>query len=221
MLFRSQIEARGAVAFPAFLAERVYMREFRKDDGLPSDLSRWQLTVDQMLDGIDTGQPMFLMIDQSVVPAGKAQRRPGLHIDGYWHPGGKHQQHRPNALSAHHPEPRHGSIPPPPRERHSPTPRHFSGTGDWSTARFDAPEAILLASDVTASRAFVGDFEGPIGDMGDCSHVHTDGMEEIVLGFGTTWAANVTCLHESLPVLSGSNRTLVRINVPGWHPQCN
>jgi hypothetical protein len=89
----SNVQQRGAVPFPAFTGERVYMREFTKAAGLPPDLLRWQDTVDAMLDGVDTRCPIFLMVDQAPVKAATTQRRPGLHVDGYWHPSIQGHRH--------------------------------------------------------------------------------------------------------------------------------
>lgn len=92
----SNVQQRGRVTFPEFTGERVYMRRFTKAAGLPPDLARWQPTVDAMLDGVNAPGSIFLMVDQSPVRAGMAQRRPGLHVDGYWnadsarHNGGGH-----------------------------------------------------------------------------------------------------------------------------------
>ena len=83
---QSNVELRGAVKFPQFLGERVYMREFTKSDGLPNDLMRLQSTIDGMLEGIEVDGPIFVMIDQSEVKAGQFHRRPGMHVDGIWNP---------------------------------------------------------------------------------------------------------------------------------------
>lgn len=191
MNLQSIVQQRGNVQFPAFLAERVYMREFRKGS-LPADLGRWQPTIDAMLDGIDIDGPIYLMIDQSVVQAGAAQRRPGVHIDGYWIPG----------LQAHGGGGSHAG-----RWDSSPT---------WKHCSFDQPEALILASSITASRAFSGEYSGQPGDGGDFSHLDLTGLEERTLLAGRIYAGNVTMLHESLPVVTNCQRTLVRLSVPGW-----
>lgn len=82
----SVVQQRGAVMFPEFTGERVYMHEFRKPSGLPKYLARWKDTVDAMLDGIDVDGPIYLMVDQARVMAGTAHRRPGVHVDGFWEP---------------------------------------------------------------------------------------------------------------------------------------
>lgn len=174
------------------------MRPFTKADGLPKDLSHWQETVDQMLYGIDAPGPIYIMIDQSEVRAGDPQRRPGVHIDGYWNPGinahgGSHRGHRIEASSWD----TSGHIIKPSAEK----------------------EAIILASDVSACRALHGEFNGEIGDGGDCSGLDLRGLVDIRMQPYTTYAGNVTMLHESLPVEQDCRRTLVRLNVPGWTPQ--
>lgn len=194
---QSIVQQRGAVLFPAHLGERIYMRAFFKADGLPIDLRRWQDTVDAMLHGVETDQPIYLMVDQGVVRAGDTHRRPGLHIDGYWNP----------TLQAHG-----GHV--------------FGGhTGGWRTGpdwlhcELSAPEAIILASDISACRAFEGEWAGVPGEGGDCQHINVDGMREVVLNANMAYAGNVAMLHESTPVLRDTLRTVVRLNVPGWSPE--
>lgn len=224
MLHRSIIETRGDTVFPAWQGERIYMRPFLKADGLPQDLSRWQPTVDAMLDGIDTDQPVYIMIDETEVEAGKTQRRPGLHIDGYWDPGiTAYGSHRAIA-SGHRGTPgRHQPRPPrepstPPRHRSIP-PGHSSGSMLWKDADFAAPEGIILASSVSAAEGYLGIYEGPIGEMGDCAHIDISDMEVLQMESGRVYAGNVNCLHQSLPVEVDCRRSLVRLNVPGWTPK--
>jgi len=206
MQYQSILQERGAVTFPTFAGERVYMHPFTKQDGLPASLSRWQKTVNQMLEGVDADGPIYLMVDQAKVDAGSPHRRPGLHIDGYWNPG---------VVSAHSPsspghvvEPVH--IPRPPG--------HVPEGGSWAMAKFDAPEAIILATNIEASRAYVGQFKGPIGDGGDCAQVSLEGLNVVSLKADRAYAGNVSMLHESLPLGVDCLRTLVRLNVPGWTP---
>jgi hypothetical protein len=197
--FNSILQQRGNVTFPTFTEEHIYMRRFLKREGLPFDLARWQPTVDDMLVGIEVDGPLYLMVDQSTVIAGNTQRRPGLHIDGYWC----------ESIQAH--------------GQHRGRPGHI-GTWDtpgsrWKQCDFEEPEAILLASDVSASRALIGEWEGTVGEGGDCSSISTRGLQAQTLKAGRAYAGNVTMLHESLPVAENCKRTLVRINVPGWEPK--
>jgi hypothetical protein len=210
-MLTSIVTQRGTAPLPPFTGERVYMTAFRRT--LPIHLARWQATVDAMLDGIDH-DVAYLMIDQSAVKAGTSQRRPGVHIDGYWIP----------AIHAHAENPgRHGATPAErerehDRGRHGGG-RHCSGAGSWEGATYEHHEGLLLLSSITAARAFSGPFTGAPHTGGDCQHIDTTGLAEHTLHAGHVYAGNVTMLHESLPVQQDSLRTVVRLNVPGWSPQ--
>lgn len=76
-------------------------------------------------------------------------------------------------------------------------------------------ETIILASNVPACRALVGNWGGIIGEGGDVSHLDLSHMREIQMQANIAYAGNVTFVHESLPVLQDCQRTVVRLNVPG------
>ena len=88
----------------------------------------------------------------------------------------------------------------------------------WDQATFEHPEALLLASDVAACRAFVGMCNGPVGDGGDCAKVDVSQMRVVPFDAGVCYAGTVGTLHESLPVLGACRRTLVRLNIPNLNP---
>lgn len=77
-------------------------------------------------------------------------------------------------------------------------------------------EGLILASNVTASAAYCGNWSGDIGEDGDCSTVGLSGLTRTELQKGKIYAGNVTMLHESIPVLADCKRTLVRLNVPNY-----
>ena len=233
MQYISKIESGGVVAFPEFTGERVYMLPFKQKIGLPHYLKRWQPTVNQMLDGVDAPDVIYLMIDQATVRAGQPHRRPGLHVDGYWHPtlnahgggGGGHNSvpdysgtHGGRRNSGHGAEPLahrgHGGAP----AGHGGNPGRHSAGPSWTAPDFVSPEAIILASTVNAARGFLGAYRGNIGDGGDCSEIDTSGMTELPMMANQVYVGNVCCLHESLPVQEDCYRTLVRLNVLGWSP---
>lgn len=204
---KSLIQKRGRVHLPKFNGDRFHMIEFFKGAALPAEVKRWQSTVDQMLIGVDVEGPMYLMVDQSFVKAGTPQRRPGLHIDGYWHKelsahgGGSHRSIKADG--------RHGG--------HS----AHSGKEGWDFISRDPkdewdPEPLLLVSNISACAAYVGEYFDFPKEGGDCSHIDASKMDKVVLEPDTVYAANVTCLHESLPVPVDCLRTIVRINVPNW-----
>lgn len=188
------------VSFPIHTMERVYMQEFYKEKGLPDNLSRWQHTVDSMLQDVDTDGPIYIMIDQGIVKAGSSHRRPGVHIDGYWVP--QMQCHSGPG----------GHI-------HAKNKGYWDGDY-WKHSKLDWPdEAIILASDVKACAAYSGSWEGEIGEGGDCSSVDVSKLNRVELLPNVVYAGNVTMLHESLPISTDVLRTLVRLNVPGWSPK--
>lgn len=100
---------------------------------------------------------------------------------------------------------------------HSVIQRHSAGSS-WDSPDFSSPEGIILASNVTAARAYRGLWEGNIGDGGDCSRVDVSNLIEVPMEAGKVYAGNVAMLHESLPVQQDCQRTVVRLNVPGWTP---
>lgn len=223
---KSIVVERGAVPFAEHTGERVYMREFRKADGLPFDLARWQPTVDAMLAEVDTDGPIYLMVDQRQIPAGTHHRRPGVHIDGYWIPGiqahgGSKSPSRHTGNPSPTPDPgKHNASPRPRKDHHSGQPvedeSDVQRMDSWRGATYEYHEGLLLASNVRACRALAGEFIGAPGEGGDCAHIDTRHMQEIIMQPGVAYAGNVTMLHESLPVPFDCLRTVVRLNVPGW-----
>lgn len=217
---QSIIQQRGQVLLPKFNGDRVYMVEFFKDKALPSEVKRWQTIVDQMLEGVDVEGPMYLMVDQAFVKAGQPHLRPGVHIDGYWNP----------ALSAHRSGGHTGSgggsyTPRPPSHSGVKASGSYGGhrgiNEGWDFTGVDPkkewePEPVLLLSDVAACKAYVGEYFDFPKEGGDCSHVDVSSMKEVVLEPNVVYAANVTCLHESIPVKFDCLRTVVHINVPNW-----
>jgi hypothetical protein len=205
-MYQSVMQERGRVDFPGFQAERHYMIPFFQKYGLPPAIRHWQPTVDAMLSGIHTDQPIYFMADQSFVKAGEPQRRPGVHVDGYWHPeklahgGGGHRGYGGHLPRGRHRGRGHGGS-------------HMSS--GWDDIDFSEPEALILASDVSASQAYIGAYEGSIGEGGECSSICLDGLDPIRLKDHTVYCGTVATLHESLPVSVDSYRTLVRLNCPG------
>ena len=189
-MFHSEMQARSRVQFPLFAGERHYMIPFFQSEGLPVHLSHWQPTVDAMLEGIETYAPIYFMADQSFVGAGQTQRRPGLHVDGYWHP----DLHAYGGRGGH-------------------TGRHMAS--GWDEVDFSEPEALILASNVSAARAYLGDYDGPIGDGGDASKIDVSNLRVMHMEKNVAYCGTVATLHESLPVRVDCNRTLVRLNCPG------
>lgn len=196
MRISSDMQTGGAVIFPAFQAERIYMREFRQGDGYKAVPERWRDTVAMMLAGVETDLPGYLMVDQKRLVPGEIHRRGGVHVDGNWMASaGSHRN------------------PTPPGHNHPPDepsgPRHFHG--------FEyAPEAIVLASNVEGCRVFLGEFDGCPTSGGDCSHFDLSGAQQILMQRNRVYRCTATTIHESVPHWAHAERTVVRINIPGY-----
>lgn len=207
----STIEQGGPVTFPEFAGERVYMRRFERGSPLPDDLSRWQRTVDEMLVGLESDGPAYIMIDQMFVPAGTHHRRPGLHVDWYWH-----EVLRAHGGGGHQPYPGHGRRPPRPshgplwpEEPPKPTPE----------SKRQHKEAVVLAASTLGCRAYRGEFAGTPKDDGDAAHIDVLGLEAVDMQPGRAWICDAgATLHEALPEVRDCWRTVVRLNVAGWIP---
>jgi hypothetical protein len=229
----SQVQDVGSVAFPSFREEKLYMLPFFQDAGLPAFARHWQGTVDAMLSQVRTASPIFLMVDAARVPAGTAHRRGGVHVDGYWHPNlegldpdvqrwvaqlqqrigaavaGGHGQHRSVTLGGHgeHRRTRMGG-----HGEHRAT--CMGGHGEHRRGGL-GQEALILASNVAACRAYLGAWEGNSGAGGDCAHVDVSGMPAQLLDAGRAWAGDTSSLlHETLVCEQAVERVVLRLNVP-------
>lgn len=238
----SFVEKANEVTFPEYKGERIYMLPVTLKDGLPQALNHWQPTVDALMDGIDIEKdsPFYLMIDQKFVPKGQMHRRAGIHVDGYWipgifahgNPGGGGTHNQPSEPDRHsQPRRTHHTPSVPSKPDHHSQPRRTHNTPSYpddspgfclDTSKdylIWEPEALVLASNVQACRAWEGIYTGEPVDGGDCTHIDLTGLNELTLLPNTAYRGNVTMLHESLPVPEDCYRTLVRINVPGWSPE--
>lgn len=191
--------------FPENTGERVYMVPFNKSHRsvfLPRGLERWKSTVIQMMRPFDDCLA-YLMIDQGVTEPGKTHRRPGLHVDGNWNPGISSHGHRPPGHN--HPGPGH----------YHPTHIH-AGRHGHRHAQGYKKEAIILATDVLGVRVLKGKYGADIDGVGAVTLKEGD-LDLVYLEPNTVWYGNVTMLHESIPHSKAEPRTVVRINVPGYH----
>jgi hypothetical protein len=184
---------KGYVHFPIWKGDRIYMEEFTKEQGLSSKLKHWQSTVDQMLDGIDNTDKIYLMVDQKFVKGGNTHRRGGLHVDGFWNPslschGGGHSGGRWRASRGRH-EGQHTGV-------------------------SSLNELIVLASNIQACRGVLGNYEEVEWNGGDYSHLHPEDFENHLLEPNRVYVGDTgSFLHESLPVAHDCFRTVVRLNI--------
>lgn len=187
----SNMRVIGRIPFPEMRGERIYMREVFKHEQLPADIARWQPTFDALTADLDFDGPAYLMVDQAFVLAGEPHRRPGVHVDGNW-------------IAA---KGRHGGG-------HLHLGGHHHGRHEFPRPKYN-PEALILASDVQACRAYLGDYDGIVGEGGDCAHLDLSHLTAIDMEAHIGYIGQVSLLHESLPVPHNTFRTLVRLNIPG------
>ena len=174
------------VKFPQHKWERHYMVPFTKNKGLPKELEHWQPTVDSMLENIESKGIIYFMADQGMVSSKSPQRRGGLHIDGVWTSVGHTGWKTRHRFMGHN------------------THLHSS----------EEDQLLILASDVTASAGYVGDWNGIANKGGDCSHLKTNDFDSIPLEAGKVWAGSaLNTLHEALTTNFPMQRTVVRLNV--------
>lgn len=192
---KSQIRVTGIIdKWPVVKNQRIYMQEFTQKAGLPNGMKIWQPIVDEMLFGIETDGPIYLMVDQGNVKRGQTLRRPGPHIDGHWVPG----------KYAHgNPSPGHSNPP----DRHQQPGRHC--------LPYDGKELILLTSNFYGCDALVGEYEGEFGEGGECGGMMWKGMFREKMRDNHIYTGDVYTVHEAIPSLAEGHRTVVRLNVPG------
>lgn len=252
----SYVEKRSNVSFPEFKNEKVYMVPFYKKEGLPFNLKHWQKTVDAMLEGVETENVIYLMVDQGIVRANTFHRRPGVHIDGYWNPNfnghgghriemeGSHGGHKITMSGHSHNTGSHSVTNDISKTNngnhvvnsgvHIITPenigehQHISNDGGHivrpkkkmdTSINYWEPEGLILASNLTAARAWNGYYVGMPKEGGDCSHINLDNLEQVDMEQNYVYCGNVTMLHESLIIKEDTLRTVVRLNVPNWTPE--
>jgi len=210
-MLNSQVIRGRQVPFPAFAAERVYMKPFFQAQGLGKELAHWQPTVDAMLTNIKTDKPIYLMIDQREVSRGEIHRRPGAHTDGNWianistHGSPGHSQ----GGGGRHGGGRHGGG------------RHINASGyhDGHSIRRDEGfrakgDLLLLASDVMGCEALVGKINGYPDEQGSVDHLDLSGLRAVPMTQGYVWYGDALQLvHRSLPQRFSGPRTVVRLNV--------
>ena len=194
----STVKIIGSTSFPEWRGERHYMVPFTKRNGLPDQLRHWQHTVNSMLANVETEDEIYLMVDQTFVKAGHTQRRPGVHVDMYWHP----------SISAHGGGHGHTTSP----SRHDS--RHCN-SGSFH-------EGIILSSSVVGGVAYIGEWDQNFMNPkdGDCSKLDVSNLQKVIMEPNKVYAGDtIAMLHESVPVEQDCHRTLVRLNVKGWIPQ--
>ena len=218
-MFSSRMAEIGTIKLPTNVPHLLYMHEIDMAGNIkmPDGFKEWEDVIAEALQPLG-GMPgeAFVTIDQKDIIAGDTHRRAGAHIDNIWYKdlyahGGGHRG-GDDGGGGH----RGGG--------------HLGMAGDWRGG--DGPNwigknnakdyddeigGLILASDVQACEAWVGDFDNEPGIGGDCEHFRDQLTNGILLEANKTYLANSTCIHESLPLAMDVTRTLMRISLSPVH----
>jgi hypothetical protein len=126
----------------------------------------------------------FLTVDEKVVEKGCTQRRPHPHVDGCFMPEMGRWGH---------------------------------GGGGWNHGCNAVPiprMPVIVASSVSACKAWEGDFDAEPINNGDLSHIKDQLNEGELLPANVGYLLSPDCVHESLPMKETVERTFIRIALP-------
>lgn len=193
----SKINEVGSFALPEFDGDHLYMHALDvQDPKLPSQVGRYRPIIDQLMPilPLDKGI-VYLTIDEKVIVPGTSHRRAGAHIDGIWQPA---------------------------KMAHEEPGRHVIRAAGWDTGPYwKEPEpksggGLLLLSNQVGCRGYLGDFDCVPGEGGDCEHIRDqlDAAPSFLMEANKAYLCNVWGIHESLPVTTLTQRSLLRITLP-------
>lgn len=185
----------GKVTFPEFKGNRLlYMNKTDLSNPvLPEAFKDYLPVIEQSLATVKQRNVIgYITIDEKLLSQ-ETHRRPGIHVDYNWfegkgHGGGRHEKNRWDT----------------------------GGGSTWKFANDEEQGGMLLVSNYAACRVYKGEFEGEIGEGGDCSNIHVAELQSELMEINTPYYINALGIHESLIVKETVKRSLVRIN---FHPE--
>jgi len=185
---RSVLKEGSSISFPEFTKERAYMIPFKKSEKLPDKYSRWQDTINTMLDNVETDGVVYMTIDQGRVLKGDSQRRGSPHIDGNYSKINGYITLSSEVMA-------------------------WGTGGGWSTKSL-TKGGIILASNSVGCKAYEGEFDGVNAVGGDCSHLDLSSANVSILKPNRVYIGNVTMIHETIKAEQTHNRSFVRLTLP-------
>jgi hypothetical protein len=199
----------GTVIMPEFNEKQLYMHKTdMKHPFLPYEFREFTRAILKMLDKVkDRDNVCYITIHSKTIKDG-THRRGGIHVDYNWyeeikaHGGGGHKSisNWGYPTPSWNPPPSH--KPPVPGPGWGYKPEHYGG--------------MLLTSDYPACKVWKGEFEGEIGEGGDCKNINLSSLESEIMPPGEVFYLNPLGIHESLKISGNINRTVIRIN---FHPE--
>ena len=96
---------------------------------------------------------------------------------------------------------------------------HVDGAGGWGGGTWGTSGMLVTASHF-ACRAWNQDFEGEVGDEGDCEHLRPQLREDAIIDLipGQFFHLNRTAVHETFVMPEDALRQFVRISEPNDSP---
>jgi hypothetical protein len=183
-----------------FNRRQVYMHSF--DIGFPVfpiELEDYAEPVKALLRAATVRSgTAHMTVDEKHVAAGASQRRPGPHVDGCYRPG-------------------------------APNPRYAGAPGSWGSggggggwlhncnnvaAERPGRMPVIVAASVPGCRVWTGKFDGEPRDDGDLEHIRDQLGDGEVLEAGVGYLLSADCVHESMLMDRGVDRTFLRIALP-------
>lgn len=202
MQWQSRSVAIARVDFPAFTGARVLMMPFQLRDPvatLPPTIAAYASAVGAIVAALpirERGHGIaYLTIDEQFVEAGRAHRRPGLHVDGWAKDG----------------VPNGGAW-------------GRGGGGGWG-GQSRPGTGFVMAASVTGAAAYLGEFDGEPAEFGDCEALReqTTRCYRLLLLPSLAYACDGLTVHESVPQGFAARRQFLRLSLPtaaAWPSSC-
>jgi hypothetical protein len=194
------------IKMPEFKKERLlYMHKTNMQDiKLPESFIDYKDSIKSILNKVeDLYNVCYITIDEKIVN-NSTHRRGGRHVDFNWD-----ENLKTHSDQGGHPRKMQGGY-------------RASGNWDepkpgWKTELQEAGGGgLLLVSNYSACKVWKGEFDGEIGDGGDCSNIDLNNLESEIMPAGEVYYLNALGIHESLVIPTNVKRSLIRIN---FHPQ--
>lgn len=209
----------GGIILPDFGARKLlYMHKtFMSDLILPKAYMEYQNPIGEMLSKIKNRNDVcYITIDEKIV-CNETHRREGIHVDFNWYENLlAHGEINTGGHSGN--QGTHNITPPPSTGSHNGGGRgtHNSLSGMHGHRRYEKMEGgMLLISNHEGCKVYKGEFDGEIGDGGDCTAIDVSKMENEIMKPNNIYFINALGIHEPLIIKGVTERILVRIN---FHP---
>jgi hypothetical protein len=185
-VLQSSFRELGPVVLPQGGSRQFYMHGFdAANPQMPEGYDDYLDPVLALLEAAGVHEgKSWMTVDEKVVLAGMSQRRPGPHVDGKFNI---------KAVS------------------------WGGGGGGWNHSCNLIPTVrtpVIVASTVSACRAWAGEFDAVPNESGGLEHIEDQLGEGVILPAHVGYLLSGDCIHESMRVERDTQRTFLRIALP-------